>query len=526
MSDIAIVSQPDVALAKASPVAFAQIASRGWYKTAAHLDLLNDRLLACARRECRRLMVFMPPRHSKSETISHFFPDWWLGNFPDDRVILASYGADLARNWGREARNTLEEFGKPIFGIEIADDREAADDWVIANHRGGMKCVGIGGAITGRGANLLIIDDPVKNPEEAWSVTIQARNAQWWSGAAFTRLEPDAVVIVLMTRWHQNDLAGYILQNSQEDWEIINLPALAEDEDDALGRKKGEALWPARYDREALLKIKAELSKDEVGYYWQAEYQQKPTLPDGLLYFDREACEYGKRNVPEPRERYDTRPNPEAAADGYVLIWERPLTGSRYYIGADTADGKGETLGTWGATGGPDRNAAAVYKWPENVQVAEIYGRQEEHEYARLLDKWGRYYNNALLAVERNRRATLVALRELNYPALYVTPKAVDMHLAVMDQSRQVEYGWITDTKTRPVLLSDLREAISSGAIGAKSVGFWDEALTFVMGDPPAAAPGQHDDRIIAHGIAWQVRKAMSQGNSGAMQQLDSVWRR
>lgn len=503
----------EIEKARLSPVDFAEVASRGWYKRAPHLELLNQKLLDCAARKIKRLMVFMPPRHSKSATISWFTPPWWLGHFPEDNVIVASYGQELADEWGRLARDTLEEYGKQVFDITVSDDTSARKRWVVEGHRGGFRAAGIGSGITGRGANLLIIDDAVKDQTEAFSATIHQRNIEWWGSTASTRLEPDAVVILMMTRWHPNDLAGFLL-GEEEHWEVLSLPAVAS-EDDELGRAPGEALWPARYNLEALDAIRKRNERILGGYYWQAMYQQNPQLPEGLLFFDKATAEYGRDHAEEPRERKQTEPMPGATADGYVLVWERALNGERYYIGADTADGKGETLGTWSEVGGPDRNCAAVYRARDDVQVAEIYGRQEEHAYARLLDQWGRYYNNAYLAVERNRRSVLIALREKEYPNLYFTEKASDMHVAnVVNLPRAIEWGWNTDVKTRPILLAEFREAISTGAIKPKSKALWEECLAFMMGDPPAAAPGQHDDRIFAHAIAWQARKRFSRARA------------
>ena len=496
-----------------SPLDFAEVCSGGWYKRAPHLELLNEYLLRLSRREITRLMVFMPPRHSKSETISHFTPPWVLCHNPEENIILASYGQDLADHWGRMARDTLEEYGPTLKGISVSDDSSAAGRWQVDGHRGGLKAAGIGGAITGRGADWLIIDDAVKNSEEAWSATIQQRNIDWWKGTARTRLEPDGVVILMMTRWHQNDLAAAILKEEAGKWTVLSLPALAE-ADDPLGRAKGAALWPERYDEAALRDIESDVGD----YYWKAEYQQAPALPAGFLYFDVSAIEHGVETCEKPRERIETRPIPGAPADGYVLVWERPQTGERYYIGADTADGKGEALGTWGSTGGPDRNAAAIYRARDDVQVGAIYGRQEEHAYARVLNEWGRAYNNALLGVERNRRSVLVALRELTYPNLYFVRKATDMHIQLPITQAQVEYGWNTDVKSRPMLLSDFREAVSTGALKIKDEDTWKEMQTFVLGDPPQAAPGNHDDRVFAHAIAWQVRKQVrmqSSANNG-----------
>ena len=509
-----LLTPAQIAQAKQSPLDFAEVCSGGWYHRAPHLELLNRKLLDCAERNVTRLMVFMPPRHSKSETISHFLCDWWLGTRPDENIILASYGQEWADHWGREARNTLNEYGQVVFGITVSDDSSAAGRWQVDGHRGGYKAAGIGGALTGRGADLFIIDDPVKNAEEAWSATIQQRNIEWWRSVARTRLEPNAVVIVIMTRWHTADLAGVIMAESKEPWIVLELPAVAHDVDE-MGRQEGEALWPARYPYEALMATRAEVGE----YYWQAEYQQRPVLPEGLLYFDKQAIESGVRNAPEAREKVDIAALPGTPAQGYALVWERPVTGERYYIGADTADGKGEVLGTWSSTGGPDRNAAAVYRVRDSVQVAELYGRWEEHVYARILDEWGRAYNLALLGVERNRRSVLMALRERGYPNLYYTVSPIDMHVQAVSPElaeKRREYGFDTNAKTRPTLLSDFREAVTSGTIRPMSKALFEEMQVFVLGDPPQAAPGQHDDRIFAHAIALQVRKAVASQSGGA----------
>lgn len=223
-------------------------------------------------------MVTMPPRHGKSELCSKYFPTWYLGNFPDERVILASYEADFAAHWGRQVRDTLiETNGQDIFGVLPRQDVRAVNRWQIAGHSGGMVTAGAGGAITGRGANVLAIDDPFKNAEDANSPTVRDKVWDWWQSTASTRLEPNGVVLLINTRWHEDDLSGRLLAQEPEKWHLLNLPALAEDEDDALGRQRGEALWPGRYDEAALAEIAASVG----GYWWNALYQQRPTAREG-----------------------------------------------------------------------------------------------------------------------------------------------------------------------------------------------------------------------------------------------------
>ena len=264
------------------PAAFAWLASRGQWQVAPHLDLLAERLLDVAQGKLKRLLIQMPPRHGKSEFASAHFPAWYLGTFPDRRVILASYEHDFAASWGAKAKDRFSEFGPLLWRLWVRRDRQAADDWQIAGHSGGMVCAGVGGPITGRGADLLIIDDPVKSAEEANSETYRERAWNWYRSTAYTRLEPAGAILLIQTRWHEDDLAGRVLAEAAktgEPWHVISLPALAE-AGDVLGRQPGEPLWPARYPVEDLEQIQASLG----GYWWQALYQQRPAPPEGALF--------------------------------------------------------------------------------------------------------------------------------------------------------------------------------------------------------------------------------------------------
>lgn len=256
-------------------------ASKGHWKLAKHLDLLDDYIRRLIIREIKRLIIIMPPRHGKSLFISQYFPAWYLGNFRNDRIILASYEADLAAGFGRKVRDTIEDIGKDVFGIRLKEDSQAANRWDIEGATGGMNTAGIGGPITGKGANLLIIDDPVKNAIEANSKTYRDRAWEWYTSTAYTRLEPDGVIVLIMTRWHEDDLVGRILSDKEESqkWTVLKLPALAE-ENDPLGRKIGEALWKERYSEERLYEI-----QKTIGSYWfSALYQGTPTPAEGKIF--------------------------------------------------------------------------------------------------------------------------------------------------------------------------------------------------------------------------------------------------
>lgn len=264
---------------KATPAALASRLSRGRWRRAAHLNLLSTYLADAAFGEHRRVIVSMPPRHGKSELTSHWFPVWYLTMFPSNRIILCSYEADFAATWGRKVRDTIAEFG-PTLGLALARDSTARHRWNLTNG-GGMVTAGVRGPITGKGGDLVVVDDPVKNFEEAYSPTIRQRTWDWWTSTLRTRLEPGAAIVVVMTRWHEDDLVGRLLERSKQDaWEVIRMPALSEDVDDPIGRSEGDALWSDRYDAPTL-----EETKEDVGeLVWAGLYQQRPAPSEGGMF--------------------------------------------------------------------------------------------------------------------------------------------------------------------------------------------------------------------------------------------------
>ncbi len=246
---------------------------------APHLKVISQRLHQASHNGNARLIISMPPRHGKSQLVSEYYPAWRAGVFPDRRVILASYEADFAASWGRKARTLLEQFGH-WFNVKVAAASSAANRWDIEGRAGGMMTAGVGGPITGKGADDLIIDDPLKNYEDAHSETIREKIWNWFTSTAYTRLEPNANVIVIATRWHADDLTGRILRElTHESWEEIVFPAIA-CEDDILGRKAGDALWPHRFNVAALEAIRKTIGS----YQFSALYQQRPTAPDGEMF--------------------------------------------------------------------------------------------------------------------------------------------------------------------------------------------------------------------------------------------------
>jgi len=258
--------------ATGTPAAFAWTTSEGRYQVPRHIGHLNRKLVDLAAGRIKRLMIFCPPRHGKSELCSKHYPAWYLGTFPDRRVMLGSYEANFAASWGRKARNLLEEYGRAMFGVKVSSRTSAADNWELDRYGGGMTTAGIGGPLTGRGCDLMVIDDPVKNAEESLSPTIREKHWDWFQSTAYTRIEPGGSALVMMTRWHPEDLAGRILTEQPGEWEVVSLPAIA-GHADPLGRSPGGALWPERWPSEQLLKTKQNVDL----YWWNALYQQQPS---------------------------------------------------------------------------------------------------------------------------------------------------------------------------------------------------------------------------------------------------------
>jgi predicted phage terminase large subunit-like protein len=244
------------------------------YQAADHHRLIADKLEAVERGEINRLMITMPPRHGKSELASRRFPSWYIGRNDNKQIIAASYNSDLANDFGREVRNIVNspEFNK-LFKAELSPDSKAANRW--HTDKGGMYvAAGVGTAITGRGADILLIDDPFKDRQEADSEITRQRVWDWYTSTAYTRLMPGGAIIVINTRWHDDDLSGKLLveqDNGGDKWELLSLPAID---------SKCNPLWPEWYPLERLEQIKSVLPARD----WNALYQQNP-IPDDGDYF-------------------------------------------------------------------------------------------------------------------------------------------------------------------------------------------------------------------------------------------------
>lgn len=282
----------------------------GWF--ARHLaDVLDQFLLDCVAGKSPRLMVYAPPRHGKSELISRRFPAYALGRFPDIEFIATSYSSTLAGRMSRDmarimgSREYQELFPGVLFpgkGINNPEDKASTVEFrELVDHTGSYRAAGVGEGITGGGAKVFLIDDPVKDGRDARSPTIREAHWEWYTTTAYSRLEPGAGMALVMTRWNADDLAGRLREAMEEEdgdeWQVIEFPAIAERDDEF--RKEGEALDPDRYPLSRLLKIKRAVGP----YAWSALYQQHPTIQGGSV-FDVEWWQhYDPDNVPRIRWR-------------------------------------------------------------------------------------------------------------------------------------------------------------------------------------------------------------------------------
>lgn len=249
-----------------------------------------------------RLMILMPPRHGKSQIASKLFPAWHFGHYTHHEIIACSYNISLALEFSREVRDVVRS---PLYGhlfpkAKLNTEIQAAENWKFLSETGvgagGYVAAGVGVGITGKGAHVLIIDDPVKNAEEAESVETRMKIWNWYLSSAYSRLAPGGGVLIIQTCWHDDDLAGHIQQLMRENpedefvdkFEVVKYPAIAEEDEEF--RLKGEALHPERYDLNKLLRIQKQFGGPN-SRYWAALYQQNPVPAEGA-YFTKDMQRY------------------------------------------------------------------------------------------------------------------------------------------------------------------------------------------------------------------------------------------
>ena len=244
-----------------------------------HHKIMADAFERVANGELKRLIINMPPRHTKSEFASYLFPAWFLGRYPEKKIIQTAHTAELAVGFGRKVRNLINnpDYQKIFKGIELSTDSKAAGRW-NTNKGGDYFAIGVGGAVTGKGADVLVIDDPHSEQEAAvgaYNPEVYDKVYEWYTSGPRQRLQPGGAIIIVMTRWSKRDLTGQIIKGATQkeganEWEVIELPAIM---------PSGNALWPEFWELSELEALKAELPIAK----WNAQYQQNPTSEEGAL---------------------------------------------------------------------------------------------------------------------------------------------------------------------------------------------------------------------------------------------------
>lgn len=500
---------------EAGPAALAHAISPDRYQIPPHVDLMSRVLADAAMGRRPRVIISMPPRHSKSETASHWYPVWYLDRFPSRRIILCSYEADFAASWGRKARDTIRANPDKL-RVRIKTDTTAAARWETTAG-GGMVTAGVGGPITGRGANVLVVDDPVKNAEEAESEITREAIWRWWTSTAYTRLEPGAAAVVVATRWHEDDLIGRLLlaaEEGGEEWEVINLPAIAE-AGDPLGRPEGAALWPERYDVPDLARIRGAVQP----YVWEALYQQHPTPPSAdRCPFDAKVMDDYEANFccpPRWRGRL-TRLEEKGIVPvqdplGSWSVWQWPAEGRDYVVTADCA----------GGGGGTDASHAIVWDSESHDEVASFHGRPDVDEFTRQLMwagfAWGGAHGAALMVPEANfhGQAVIALLAEWAYPRLYRQER-----FDKRQGGRVNGWGFLTTSKTKPLWVASLQRATREGSLGIRDRYVISEMRRYAAdGKGGFEASVGHDDRVVCAGIGATVLQHSRQSTGRARPQ-------
>lgn len=355
-----------------------------------HHQIMAEAFERVAKGDLKRLIINMPPRHTKSEFASYLFPSWFLGMYPEKKIIQTAHTAELAVGFGRKVRNLVNtpEY-QEVFPTKLSQDSKAAGRW--NTHKGGdYFAIGVGGAVTGKGADVLIIDDPHSEQEAMLgNPSVYDRVYEWYNSGPRQRLQPGGSIVIVMTRWSKRDLTGQILSNSVKkeaaEWEVIELPALL---------PSGKPLWPEFWKQEELEAIKLELPVSK----WEAQYQQNPTSEEGAII---------------KRDMWKTWDKERAPPCEYIIqSWDTAFEKS------NRADYSACT--TWGV----------FYKEVDGIEVANIIvldAYKERLEFPELkrqaYDLWKEWNPDTLLVEKKAAGAPLIyELRRMGIPISEYTP--------------------------------------------------------------------------------------------------------
>ncbi|QGZ16653.1 terminase [Microbacterium phage Leaf] len=384
------------------------------YRIRPHIAYLADKIAEAVRDvengKSRRLIVSMPPRAGKSTLTSLYTPLWILRRHPEWKIMMASYDSALTTAWARQQRTLIED--RPDLGVALQRDGGAGGKWATLE-KGGMFATGVGGAMTGRGAKVMLIDDPIADFVSAHSPRIRDNLWNWWLSVAQTRLEPPSLVIVVMTRWHEDDFVGRLLSKEYEgdptEWEEIVLPAVADRANDPLGREEGQPLYSPLpsldHETEEEARKRWDKVKVDVGTYtFSAMYQQRPAPQKGAI-FDAGWWRF-----------WTTDPN-RATEDGRIKFLDPGgLVGANWLDSWDTAfkaseDSSYVVAQRW-AKQGPNRylitQKRGRWSFTKTIKEMEVWGENDNHDKS----PFGRMVHKRLIEEKANGAAIIDTLRE------------------------------------------------------------------------------------------------------------------
>ena len=395
-----------------------------------HHALMAKKFEAIAKGEMKRVIINMPPRHTKSEFASYLLPSWFLGLHPAKKVIQCSNTADLAVGFGRKVRNLVdsEQYASVFPGVKLRQDSKAAGRWAT-NKNGEYFAIGVGGTVTGKGADLLIIDDPHSEQEAAaasGNPEIYQKVYEWYTSGPRQRLQPGGAIVIVMTRWGEADLTGRVLQDALkrekgEEWELIELPAIM---------PSGNPLWPEFWSIDELEALKEELPVSK----WNAQYQQKPTGEEGAL-VKREWWKIWEREKP-PKCEY------------VIQSWDTAFTKS------ERSDYSACTV--WGVF--------HMDEDPRNVNVILLEAYQERLEFPELKEKAFEMYNiwepdTCIIEAKAAGSPLIFEMRRMGVPVQEYTPvRGNDKFVRINSVTDLFRSGkvWAPDTRWAHELIEQM----------------------------------------------------------------------
>lgn len=417
------------------------------YEIAIHNQVVAEYLEAVEREEIKRLIITMPPRHGKSLLLQSYI-EWYIGRHPDEETIYATYSGDKAQDVGENVKNafSMDEY-KYIFPGTKLSLTSASKSKMSIRGGGNLYFVGINEAVTGRGCNMLIIDDPHKREEDATSPAMINHIRNWYTSVAYTRLMPKNAIVVCHTRWTTDDLIGWLIkEHKHEKWVELRLPAIAE-EDDLLGRKVGEALWPSRYSERVLANVKKTMKSTR---RWNSIYQQRPVPEEGALvksdWFSRKFYRFDGQFI------YFRTPSGEFIQERVTKIVQSWDTS---YKKEEINDPSACT--TWAIT---------------NVGYALIDGFRERIEYPdlkkRIVSKYDEFGPSVVLIEDRSSGQSLI--QEFKYTHIPIVGVKVtrDKVVRMKDETDAIEAGKIFLPEYDPPWLFDYVEELTVFPYGSE----------------------------------------------------------